>query len=249
MHKIREFIRGAGFAVEGIKIFYQTPQLWKYAALPVLLILLAYCALAAAGYFLVQYLSAFFAEKCADLPGFLQWLATAASGLAAVGVIWVFSVLAVVSLGSLYELFGGLFFDALIRRFSSKHCPERLRDNDWKFNCKALADSIIYSANTLLVIAGCLILNLLLPVIGPVIGAFIIGYRFGTAYLGMCGFHYHKTMRQTRALARMNFMLALGYGLVVYILFLLPMAVVLTLPGLLLGGVKLYNDMLEDQMA
>lgn len=246
MHKIREFIRGAGFAVEGIKIFYQTPQLWKYAAFPLLLILLTYCGLAAAGYFFVRYLSAFFAEKCSSLPGFLQWLASAASGLAAIGVALGFAVLAVVSLGTLYELFGGLFFDALIRRFSSNHCPEKLHDNDWKFNLKALADSIFYSVNTLLVFVLVLIVNTLLPVVGHIIGALIIGYRFGMAYIAMCGFHYHKTMQQTQVLARRNLMLTLGYGVSIYMLFLVPAAVIFTLPGLILGGVKLYNDILDD---
>jgi hypothetical protein len=86
-----------------------------------------------------------------------------------------------------------------------------------------------------------LIVNLFLPLIGEIIGVIIISYRFGVSYLAMCGFHYRKTMLQTRALAYKNFMFTLGYGASIYLVFLFPLAVVFTLPGLILGGVKLYN--------
>lgn len=242
MQKIRDFIRGAAFAFEGIKLFYQTPPLWKYALFPLLPIVLVYAGLVLGGYYLVGYLSNFFAEKCADLPGFLQWLAAAASGAAAIGVVLIFTLIAVVSLGSLYELFGGLFFDALIQKFARSQCPEKLGESDWAFNCKAIVESIIYSTNTLFMIIALLLLNIFLPVLGQIIGVIVVSYRFGTAYLGMCGFHYRKTMQQTRTLARLNFMPVLGYGLSIYIIFLFPLAVIFTLPGLILGGVRLYDD-------
>ena len=246
MSKLRNFIIGAGFAFDGIKVFYQMPQLWKYAAFPWFLILLTYSGIVVAGWYLIKYLSVFFAEKCAELPGFLQWLATAAGSMAAIGVILLFSVVAVVSIGSLYELFGGLFFDALIQKFSRNSYPDKLGGSDWKFNSKAIVDSIVHSINTLLIILAMLILNPLLPLIGEIIGIIVISYRFGVSYLAMCGFHYRKTMSQTRTLAYKNFMLTLGYGVSIYLIFLFLLAVVFTLPGLILGGVKLYNFLTND---
>ena len=152
-----------------------------------------------------------------------------------------FSVVAVVSIGSLYELFGGLFFDALIQKFSSNSYPDKLGGSDWKFNSKAIVDSIVYSINTLLIILAVLILNLFLPILGQIIGVIIVSYRFGVSYLAMCGFHYHRNMLQTRELAYKNFMFTLGYGASIYLVFLFPLAVVFLLPGLIVGGGKLYN--------
>ena len=156
MQKIRDFFGGAGYAFDGIKIFYHTPVLWKYSAIPLVLILLTYLALLTGGWYLVKYLAEFFAEKSSALPGFLQWLGTAASGAAALAVIVIFSVIAVAALGTLYELFGGLFFDALIQKFSSSFSPDQLQKNTWQFNIKALTDSIVYSINTLLIIMAML---------------------------------------------------------------------------------------------
>ena len=247
MQKIRDFFGGAGYAFEGIKIFYQLPVLWKYSAIPLVLILLTYLALLTGGWYLVKYLAEFFAEKSSALPGFLQWLGAAASGAAAIAVIALFSVIAAVSLGTLYELFGGLFFDALIERFSSRYSPDKLQKSSWQFNIQAITDSIVYSINTLLIITAVLIANLFLPVIGQIVGIIIVSYRFGVSYLAMCGFHYRKTMLQTRELAHKNFMLTLGYGASIYLVFLFPLAVIFTLPGLILGGVKLYNRFTDWQ--
>lgn len=246
MQKIRNFLGGGQHAFEGIKTFYQTPELWKYSAIPLLLILLTYTALVAAAWLLIKHLSGFFAEKCSDLPGFLQWLGMAASGASAIAVILIFSVIAVVSLGTLYELFGGLFFDALIQKFSVSYSPEMLKKSDWRFNIQAITDSIVYSFNTLLIILAVLVVNLFLPFIGQLIGIFIISYRFGVSYLAMCGFHYRRSMLQTRALAYKNFMFVLGYGASIYLVFLFPLAVVFTLPGLIIGGVKLYNLLVSN---
>lgn len=242
MQKLRELIRGAGFAFDGIRIFYQTPQLWKYAVFPLLLILLTYTGLMFGGWFVMKHIAAFFAEKSSSLPGFLQWLATVASGVSAVAMVFILSVIAVISLGTLYELFGGLFFDALIQRFSVTMQPPGPEKPDWKFNLQGIFDSIIYSINTLLIIIAACILNLFLPFIGQILSAILISYRFGVAYMAVSGFHYKKTMLQTRELAYRNCMATLGYGLTVYIIFLFPLAIVFTLPGLILGGVKLYNE-------
>ena len=243
MRNLREFVRGAGSAFDGICVFYQTPQLWKYAAFPLILILLTYCGMFVAGWYLVGVVSDFFTEKCASLPGFLQWLATVASSVVAIGVILLFSAIALFSIGTLYELFGGLFFDALIQKFSSDSYSGKACNSDWKFNCKAVFDNIVYSINTLLMILALLVLNLFLPFIGEIIGMIVISYRLGVSYLAMCGFHYQRSMWQTRDLAYKNFMLTLGYGASIYIIFIFPLAVVFTLPGLIVGGVKLYNTM------
>lgn len=241
MSQLRNLIRGAGFAFDGIRTFYHSPQLWKYAAFPLIPILLTYCGMVLAGWYLVSWLADFFAGKCADLPGFLQWLATAASTVSAAAAVLLFSVIAITAVGSLYELFGGLFFDALIHRFAGISSPEMLRESNCFFNIHALADNAVYSFKTLLIILAFAVLGLFLPLVGQVAGVIVISYRFGVSYLAMCGFHYRRNMYQTRMLAYKNFMLTLGYGASIYLIFLFPLAVIFTLPGVIIGGVKLYN--------
>ena len=246
MGRIQNFFRGVTFAAEGIQEFYKSPQLWKYAVFPLLMILLTYAGLIVAGTFIISGLSAYFAEKCADLPGYLQWLSAVASGASAIAMTFLLSVIAVASLGTLYELFGGLFFDALIERYASDLTPPPVK-LDWRFNLSCIKESVIYSINTLLIIIAASILNLFLPFIGQLICVVIISYRFGVTYMAVSGFHYRQTLMQTRERAYRNFALTLGYGLTIYVIFLIPLAIVFTLPGLIIGGILILSEFLRNE--
>ena len=105
----------------------------------------------------------------------------------------------------------------------------------------------IYSINTLLIIIAASILNLFLPFIGQLICVVIISYRFGVTYMAVSGFHYRQTLMQTRERAYRNFALTLGYGLTIYVIFLIPLAIVFTLPGLIIGGILILSEFLRNE--
>ncbi len=242
MQKVRELFQGAALTFEGIKLFYLDKSLWKYAVAPLLPVLVVYLFLGYAAVWAVRVFSAYMSDLCAELPKVLQLLATAASGASCLIVFLIFLLIVIICTSTLYELFGGLFFDALLERFAGNLCPEKLQKSSWHFNVQAIVDSIFYSSGTLLLIIGCFILSMILPVIGHIIGIVIISYRFGVSYLAMTGFHCAGTLRQTRQMARSRYMLVMGYGASIYLIYLFPLAVLFMLPGIILGGVLVYKS-------
>lgn len=242
---VENFCRGFAFSLRGIKLFYTTPGLWKYTVFPLLMVIATYVLLGYLGSCSVGAFAGFIDEKCAQLPDFLQWLATAARAVSILLMIMILSVIAVVSIGTLYELFGGLFFDALIHRFAGDFCKEKLPESDWNFTLKAVFDTAIYSLNTLLIILLFLLVNLLLPVVGQIVMILIVSYRFGVIYLAMSGFHFRKSLLQTRVAAYCNKMLVLGFGVSIYLMFLFPLAVLFLLPGIILAGALIYLELMK----
>ena len=239
------FCRGFAFSLRGVRLFYTTPGLWKYTVFPLIMVIATYVLLGYLGSCAVGAFAGFIDEKCAQLPGFLQWLATAARAVSILLMIMILSVIAVVSIGTLYELFGGIFFDALIHRFAGNLCKEKLPELNWKFALKAVFDTAIYSVNTMLIILFFLLVNLLLPIAGQIVMILIVSYRFGVVYLAMSGFHFGKNLLQTKAAAYANKMLVLGFGVSIYLMFLFPLAVLFLLPGIMLAGMLIYLELVK----
>ena len=239
------FCRGFAFSLRGVRLFYTTPGLWKYTVFPLIMVIATYVLLGYLGSCAVGAFAGFIDEKCAQLPDFLQWLATAARAVSILLMIMILSVIAVVSIGTLYELFGGIFFDALIHRFAGNLCKEKLPELNWKFALKAVFDTAIYSVNTMLIILFFLLVNLLLPIAGQIVMILIVSYRFGVVYLAMSGFHFGKNLLQTKAAAYANKMLVLGFGVSIYLMFLFPLAVLFLLPGIMLAGMLIYLELVK----
>lgn len=239
------FCRGFAFSLRGVRLFYTTPGLWKYTVFPLIMVIATYVLLGYLGSCAVGAFAGFIDEKCAQLPDFLQWLATAARAVSILLMIMILSVIAVVSIGTLYELFGGIFFDALIHRFAGNLCNRKLPELNWKFALKAVFDTAIYSVNTMLIILFFLLVNLLLPIAGQIVMILIVSYRFGVVYLAMSGFHFGKSLLQTKAAAYANKMLVLGFGVSIYLMFLFPLAVLFLLPGIMLAGMLIYLELVK----
>ena len=242
---LKNFSRGFALSFHGIKLFYSMPRLWKYTLLPLLMVIGTYAVLWYAGSCAVESFAGYVEEKCSALPGFLQWLATAAHSAAILLAIMLIVVIAAVSAGTLYEFFGGLFFDALIHRFAGELGMKNLPAAGWRFILRGVVDTALYSINTLLIITLFLILNIFLPIIGQLIMVLIISYRFGVVYLAMCGFHFKRSMLQTRQAAYKCRMLVLGFGGSIYLMFLFPLAVLFLLPGIILGSVLVYRELVR----
>ena len=229
----------------GIKLFYQTPGLWKYSLLPLAVVMIVYIVLAVAGYHVLSAFAEYVNKQCSALPDFLQWLATALNATSILLAAVLFLIVTAVSIGTLYELSGSLFFDALLDRFAagdSNFC----RKPTLKFICRGIFDTMLYSLNTLLIMLLLMMVNLFLPLIGQIFAFLLISYRLAIVYLTMAGFHCCKSMNQTRCCAYKNWPITLGYGVSLYIIFLFPPAVIFLLPGVVLGSVLACKKIMHD---
>lgn len=237
----QNFGDGIGCALNGIREFFSHRDLWKYAALPLLVVLLVYALLGGLGVWAVTVISAFLEKSAAELPSYLQWIPDLGNGVTAVMIFIFFWLIIVLSVGTLYELFGGLFFDRLIEKYSRDRAFLSLSTNSRRFEMQAVYDSCRYSLNTLFILLGTFFLNIMLPVVGPLLSFLLISYRLGVAYLAVAGFRYGRTLLITRQMAQCNCASTLGYGIMLYFLFTIPLAVLIFLPGLVTGSVLLYN--------
>ena len=70
----QNFCDGIGCALNGIREFFLHRDLWKYAALPLFVVLLVYALLGGLGVWAVTVISAFLEKSAAELPSYLQWI-------------------------------------------------------------------------------------------------------------------------------------------------------------------------------
>ena len=240
---LSNFLYGISAVFQGIADFYRDHSLWKYSLFPLGCVALFYILLAGMG--LLAARTAVEILYSCDFPDFWQW-----SKVPIAGFIYIFFAGAVLLItlfaaGTFYELFGGVFFDKLIERCIQTNGKTILPVNSRGFELRALLDSMLYSWNTLLWMLLMILPSILLPVIGPLLTILLISYRLGTGYLAVAALRFGRSFTRTRASAKRNRSSVFGYGLTIYFLFTLPFGVIIFLPGIMLGGVLLLQNLPE----
>ncbi|MBO5900242.1 MAG: EI24 domain-containing protein, partial [Lentisphaeria bacterium] len=166
-----------------------------------------------------------------------------ANGAAVLIAFLAAAVIAISLLGVLYECFGGLFFDALIEKFSGKYYCILPEKRDLRFDLDFMISSAGYGIKTLLLSLPLMLLSLVFPVVGQIIFVVVMGWRFGICYPVAAGYCRRKSFSESITLLKPYKYVVAGFGISAYILLmLLPLAVVLLLPGIVLGGVILFHE-------
>lgn len=247
MKFIRVFMSGVTSVTDGVRFFYGNRDLWKYALLPWLLVLIFYILIFTGWMFVVNTLNQALQKSLESLPGWINWISYGVSTAGYLAGVAIAGILLMVLSSTVYELFGELFFDALIEKIFCKDSGVELPPLSWKANLRIVWDSLVYSMGTLMwMIAGLFIS--LIPLIGPALSFAILAYRFGIIYLSITAFRCGLTMNQTRARIGREWPAVLGYGSAINLCFMIPGAVFVLLPGIVAGGVLLCRklDLLKD---
>lgn len=237
----KDFFAGFECAVQGIKIFFRDRTLWKYAAFPMLIVLLCYALIACAAVVFTDWAMNVMADKLAALPGFLQWLIQMFCGVGWLVMAGLLLVLAVYSITTLYEIFGGLFFDAMVEKYEAKYNGFQAPAKGVGFNLLFMWESMIYSVNTLIIMIIASLVAALIPVVGHIFMVWVMGVRFASAYGAVAGFNRSFTFRKTVALMKKFPAECAGFGISAYLLTLIPGGILIFLPGLVIGGVLLFQ--------
>lgn len=232
------FIKGAGSVFEGSRAFFSNRKLWKYAILPLALVAFFYFAILAltvAGAWKI-------AETAAAGNGYWQWLREALGVLFVIIAAATVSTVMVLLFSTVYELFGGLFFDALVARYFQNSGIEIVQEKSLRFNLRFIRQSCIYSLNTLFLYLFFAVLGLFLPVITQAAAFFIISWRIGISYLAVSGYAFNCDLDEVKRTAAANRMEVCGYGAACFMATLIPGAILLLLPGVILGGAEVFAD-------
>ncbi len=239
-----EFAEGAACLMRGLGVFCGRPRLWKYAAIPMGILLALYMLVLALLIWLgIPYLEGFLPDPD-GWSVWLRWLVPFIRLLIWITAVAVALLTGTVLLCTFYEAVGTVFFDGLVRRFEREEYgllpAETGRWNDLVY----LGQSACYAAGTvgwtLLLAIPCF----LLPAVGVLLPAAVVGYRFGVTALFPPGFSGRTGVPELRRLAASRRWLMLGFGGPAYLLLLIPFSALLLLPGMAVGGSILFREKL-----
>lgn len=241
-----DFLTGAMYVTKGCRDFFQDRKAWKFAVIPLVIM--------TGVYFCFFRLILHFSGKAADcvnamlpkLPAWLGWLSSIITGLSYIAGITAALFLLGATVCTAYEMFGGLFFDSLVEYYEKKEygrtpCRHTLREN-----MKTILDSLFFGIYTSIVFLLLMFMSFFFPLIGQILMIFAMGYYMGVSYMICAAYNKGIPLSEMRRAADKKRNLVLGFGITAYILLLIPFATILLLPGLVLGGTKLFNDKLKE---
>jgi CysZ protein len=242
---LSEFFTGAGLLFRGIGVVARSPRLLLLGLVPGVI---SFAVVLTALGFLLWF--------AGDIAAVLTWFADDWSepvrqvfrGLVtfAVGVAGI--ILAVVTFTALTLTIGDPFYEAISKRVDDGFGGATESEAPWHRTLAwNLADSL-----RLLLLSLCTSLALFvlgfIPGVGqtvvPVIGAFAGGWLLAVEISGVAFNRRGMRLRDRRRLLRANRALTLGFGVPVFVAFLVPFVAVLVMPGAVAGATLLTRRVL-----
>ncbi len=237
-----DFFNGLLYVFRGLRFFYRTPALWKYSLVPFLFLLLFYLLLFYLAYrFAVPYLVNLLPNP-EHLPGILRVPLVLLRALAAFSCCIAVLLISLATLTTGYELAGSLFFDAMTVRIERLRYHHEALPLPFRKNLACAFQSASFSIGTLCLSLLLLPAALLIPVIGVLPMLLVVGYRQALTCLFSSGFSHGLSLPEIRERAGKRKMLMTGFGVTIYLLYLIPFAGIVLLPGFTAAGALLYNE-------
>ena len=233
-----DFFKGAFCVFRGIACFYKDRSLWKYALKAWGIMLIVYIAVLRLIFYLAGVLADYWNARLADYPVFLQKILSGSLTLAA----FLFSALLILTtVSTFFEASGAFFFDALTEDFEKKRYNTVFEKIPFKNQISFVFQAAVYSFNTFLLLLLLLLGSIFLPLAGQVLLVILMGIRMGYSLVFPPGFLRGRSTDETISFFRSKRLALAGFGICVYLLFLLPFSLPFLLPGAILGGSILYN--------
>jgi CysZ protein len=242
---LSEFFTGTGLLFRGIGLVSRTPGLLLLGLIPgVISLIVVLTALGTLFYFLndVASVVTWFAD------GWSKDARNAIRILAVVGIGAVAVVVAVLTFTALTLTIGDPFYESISKRVDDRYGGAPEANAPWHRTLRwNLVDSVrllLFSlaASAVLFVVG------FVPVIGqtvvPVIGWLVGGWLLTVEISGVPFNRRGIRLRDRRRLLRANRALALGFGVPVFLVFIVPFVAVLVMPGAVAGATLLTRRVL-----
>ncbi|GAB2927905.1 EI24 domain-containing protein [Nonomuraea fastidiosa] len=240
MRAVRDFTGGVGFFFEGLGWVARHGRWWLFGLIPALIAFAVYViALVLLG------------TNASDLATFLTPFADTWSwreifrGVVAVALVLGGLAVAVLTFTAVTLTIGDPFYE----RLSTEADPLESEDDQpwWRTLPRSIRDSLVTLFYMLLFTVPLFFLGFV-PVVGqtvvPVLGALVSGF-FMTVELTTLALERRGMARKERfALLRANKASALGFGVAVFVLFLVPFVAVIAMPAAVAGAALLVRNRL-----
>jgi CysZ protein len=242
---LSEFFTGTGLLLRGLGLVARSPRLLLLGLVP-----------GAISFAVVLTALGFLLWFAGDIAAVLTWFADDWSepvrqvfrSLVTVAVDVAGLILAVVTFTALTLTIGDPFYEAISKRVDDRFGGVSEIEAPWhRTFAWNLADSLrllllSLSASVVLFVLG------FIPVVGqtvvPVMGAVIGGWLLAVEISGVPFNRRGLRLRERRRLLRANRALTLGFGVPVFVVFLVPFVAVLVMPGAVAGSTLLTRRLL-----
>ncbi|MEV5746941.1 EI24 domain-containing protein [Actinoallomurus sp. NPDC052308] len=243
---MRDLATGVRYFLRGMAWVARRPKQWLFGLIPALIVLAVYVAalvvLAHYDWDLAKAMSPFADHWSKAARG-------ATRGLIAVLVFGAAIMIAIVTFTAVTLIVGDPFYESLSGRVEegAGGLPPEARVPLLRQLARAIADGVVVGTVTALFAVLFFVLGFL-PVVGqtvvPVLAACVSGY-FLTFELTSIALERRGVRRRERfALLRRDRGLSLGFGVAVFVTFLIPLGSVLAMPGAVAGGTLLARERL-----
>lgn len=238
---VRQFLSGVGLLARGLGLYARNPRLVLLGIVPALIT----GSLFIGGFVALIYF----------VPDFVEWATPFADGWSS-GVRDIFRLVAsfaFLGLGGLVGLLtftavtlviGDPFYEKISERVEERcgGVPDQVETPWWRSLRQSVGDSARLIALSLL-IGIPLFLGGFIPIVGqtvvPVIGAFVGGWFLALELAGAPFYRRGRRLPERRRALRANRPVTLGFGVAVFLCFLIPLGAVLIMPAAVAGAALL----------
>jgi CysZ protein len=245
---LSDFFTGTGLVFRGIGLVLRSPRLLALGLVPgIIALIVVFAALGTLFYFLTDVSAAvtWFADNWSkDARDAIRLLAAVAIGLVSV-------IVAVLTFTALTLTIGDPFYESISKRIDDQFGGAREADVPWH---RTLMWNLVDSLRLLVLsVAVSVVLFLfgLIPAIGqtvvPIIGWFIGGWLLAVEISGVPFNRRGLRLRDRRRLLRANRALALGFGVPIFLVFLIPFIAVIVMPGAVAGATLMTRRVLGER--
>ncbi|WP_433241945.1 EI24 domain-containing protein [Streptosporangium sp. CA-135522] len=238
MGHFRSFVDGIGFFFQGLRWVARNPRWWLFGLIPALIVF----ALYAVGLYFLGTNAGELAEWATPFAD--GWGEAARNALRALVGLAIFGaglVLFVVTFTAVTLIVGEPFYEKLSEKVEETYgeVPGGHEVPLWKSIPRSIRDSLVTLGYVLLFTIPLFFLGFV-PVIGqtvvPVLGVMVSGF-FLTVELTTLAMERRGMARKSRfALLRRNKASALGFGVLLFLIFLIPVGAVVAMPAAVAGA-------------
>ncbi|MFI6075113.1 EI24 domain-containing protein [Actinoplanes sp. NPDC051343] len=243
---VRQFFSGASLLGRGLELVLRSPRLLALGLLPALIAGILYIV---ALIFLIRFVPdlARFATGFAD--GWASGLRDLLEVLAGIAIVGVAVLLGMLAFTAVTLAIGDPFYERISELVERRYggVPDAVEVGFWPSLGRSVIDSI--RLITLSIVFGIpLFLLGLVPVAGqivsPVLGALVGGWLLAVELTGAPFQRRGQRLRDRRRVLRANRPATLGFGVAVFLCFLIPLGAILLMPAAVAGATLLSRRVL-----
>jgi CysZ protein len=243
---VRNFGTGAALLGRGLGLVLRSPRLLALGLVPAMISGILYAAAVITLIVFIQDISAAVTSFAADWSAGWRSLIQIVAGIAVLGIG---ALLGVLTFTAVTLLLGDPFYEQISVRVENRFggVPDEVAVGFWPSLARSLVDSLRLIGLSVVFGVPLLLLGFI-PVVGqtvvPVLGAAVGGWLLAVELTGVPFQRRGRRLHHRRAALKGNRPMVLGFGVAVFLSFLVPLGAVLLMPAAVAGATLLARKVL-----